>query len=160
MVLDVAGQVVWETAAIGGWLVLSDDGGTVVTADTDGTLYAIAAPTGEVRWRADIGMWPAADLSVSADGSCVFAADRGAGAFVVVDEGAPIWSASHDVGPGRGAIAADGGDVEYHRHGSRRRVCPPGGLPDPRRGGRARVRTASEWTARRRGPGCGGRRVS
>ncbi|PGF17182.1 hypothetical protein CP556_14365 [Natrinema sp. CBA1119] len=36
-------------------------------------------------------------------------ADRGAGAFVVVDEGAPIWSASHDVGPGRGAIAADGG---------------------------------------------------
>ncbi|MFB1066334.1 WD40 repeat domain-containing protein [Natrinema sp. H-ect4] len=68
IVLDVDGQVVWETAAVGGWLVLSADGGTILAADTDGTLYAIVAATGEVRWTADIGMWPAADLSVSADG--------------------------------------------------------------------------------------------
>ncbi|MDS0477069.1 hypothetical protein [Natrinema sp. 1APR25-10V2] len=45
---------------------------------------------------------------MASDGLHVFVADRGAGAFVVVNEGKTIWTESHDVGPGCGALAADG----------------------------------------------------
>ncbi|WP_207589892.1 lamin tail domain-containing protein [Halomontanus rarus] len=109
IVLDFEGDVVWQTDAHGGWVVLSDDGGTVVTAAPDGTLSALESTTGDERWTADIDLWPAGDFSVSVDGSRVFAADRDAAAFVVVDEGEPIWTVSHDIGPGFGALASDGG---------------------------------------------------
>ena len=108
IVLDFDGNVVWQTDAYGGWVVTSADGGTVLTSEPDGTLYALDSATGDEQWTSDIGIWSAEDLSVSADGSRVFAAKRSEAEFAVIEEGETIWSDSHEIGPGRGAIADDG----------------------------------------------------
>lgn len=107
IVFDFEGVVRRETDEYGGWIVLSDDGSTVLTGESDG-LVAVDSETGDERWTADVGMWVAGDIAVAADGSRAFATDRNETEFVLVEEGERIWSASHDVGPGHGSLAADG----------------------------------------------------
>ncbi|TYL37221.1 hypothetical protein CV102_18065 [Natronococcus pandeyae] len=107
--LDFDGEVVWESDEFGGWIVLSADGGTVIGTEP-GRTVAADATTGDQWWAADLdlGQWATGDVSLSADGSRVFAADRGDAAFTVLDDGEPLWTESHDVGPGRGALSGDG----------------------------------------------------
>ncbi|MFP8890738.1 lamin tail domain-containing protein [Natrialbaceae archaeon A-CW2] len=108
IVLDLEGNPIWETDDYGGWVELSGDGETIVTSGADGTLSALESMTGEVRWETDIGMWAAADLSVSDDGTRVFVANRPDSEFAVIDDGETIWTESHEVGPGLGELATDG----------------------------------------------------
>ncbi|MFC7213481.1 lamin tail domain-containing protein [Saliphagus sp. GCM10025334] len=107
-VLDLEGNLIWESHEYGGWIALSGDGETILTSEPDGTLVALESTTGEERWRADVDRWAGEDLSVSDDGSRCLLADRGEGEFTLVDEGETIWTESHDVGPGRGTLASDG----------------------------------------------------
>ncbi|MFP8958377.1 lamin tail domain-containing protein [Natrialbaceae archaeon A-CW3] len=108
IVLDLEGDLLWESDEFGGWIKLSGDGETILSSETDGTLVALESTTGEERWSADVDMWVGEDLSVSDDGSRCLLADRGEGEFSLVDEGETIWTESHDVGPGRGTLSGDG----------------------------------------------------
>ncbi|MFC7232977.1 PQQ-binding-like beta-propeller repeat protein [Saliphagus sp. GCM10025308] len=107
IVLDIDGNVLWETTEYGGWVVLSNDGETILTSEPDGMLYAIDSRNGDQRWETDLGMWVDEDISVSDDGSRAFVADRGEAEFAVIDEGETIWTESHDIGPGLGSMAGN-----------------------------------------------------
>jgi WD40 repeat protein len=108
IVLDLEGNVIWETESYGGWVSLSQDGSTIVTSEGDGTLYAVDAETGDERWTASVGFWAAEDVSVSANGDRVLVGDRGNGEIAVVDSGEVIWENTYDVGPAIGALSGDG----------------------------------------------------
>lgn len=108
IVLDLEGNVVWETDSYGGWVYLSSDGSTIVTSEGDGTLHAVDAETGDEQWTASLGFWGAEDVSVSDNGDRVLVADRGNGEIAVVDSGNLIWENSYDIGPAIGAISGDG----------------------------------------------------
>lgn len=106
IVLDFAGEVRRDTAAVG-WVALSDDGSTIVTAGPDG-LAAVDSETGDERWSTDVRSTVTGDISVAADGGRVLAANRRDAEFALVDEGDVVWTASYEVGPVMGALAADG----------------------------------------------------
>ncbi|UTF54817.1 lamin tail domain-containing protein [Natronosalvus rutilus] len=108
IVLDLEGNLLWESEEYSGWIALSGDGETILSSEPDGTLVALESTTGEERWSTDVDMWAGEDLSVSDDGHRSLVVDRGEGEFVLVEEGETIWTESHDVGPGRGALAGDG----------------------------------------------------
>ncbi len=108
IVLNLEGDLLWESDEYGGWIALSGNGETILLSETDGTLVALESTTGDERWIADVDMWVGEDLSVSDDGARCLLADRGEGEFTLVDEGETVWTESHDVGPGRGTLAGDG----------------------------------------------------
>lgn len=107
IVLDFAGEVIRETDEYGGWIELSDDGSTIVSAEPDG-LYALATETGDERWSTDLGPLVGGEFSVSGDGDRVLAANRPTAEFALVDRGESVWTAFDGVGPGQGALADDG----------------------------------------------------
>jgi hypothetical protein len=107
IVLDFDGNVVWETTEFGGYVTLSGDGSTVVTAEGAG-LLAVDAETGDEMWQADKGGLAFDQVSVSHDGNRALAAHMNAGEVFVIEEGTLIWKASYEVGPAVGALSGDG----------------------------------------------------
>lgn len=106
ILLDFAGEVRRETEAVG-WVALSADGSTIVSAGSDG-LSAFDTDTGDERWSTDVGFLVTGDFSVSDDGGRVLAANRRDAEFALVDDGEIVWRTAHDVGPGVGTLAAEG----------------------------------------------------
>lgn len=108
VVLNFDGNVLWETSEAGGWVKLSGDGSTVVTAKPS-SLVAYDAKTGEERWRAtDVPGWAGEYTAVSEDSSRVAASAVGSGWVWVVDSGEVIWKQEHQKGPAWLDISADG----------------------------------------------------
>jgi len=108
IVLDMEGEVVWETEEYGGYVFLSDDGSTIVTGEPAG-LLAVDAESGDERWTADEGGLAFDQISVSDGGDRALAAFMSAGEVLVVEDGDAIWEESYDVGPVAGALSSDGG---------------------------------------------------
>lgn len=110
IVLDFAGEVVWETDAYGGEIDLSADGSSILTWDVDEGFLALETETGDERWSVDIGIMPSEYISISDDGSRALGADRLESEIVVVEEGEVIWTESYEDRSVAGALSGDGDD--------------------------------------------------
>lgn len=93
---------------------LSADGTTVYAGDNQGTLWALDAATGQVRWNQSLGYPAAGTPSVSADGLIIPAPGEGGHLLALRDEGdhAEVAWERGDVAP-VGASAQAGGAVGY-----------------------------------------------
>ena len=143
------GSVLWELKASGGFGPPLVDGDTVYVGSTDGNLYAVAIPTGKVRWtyaaREDLTTRPAVArglILVASLQDTVFAVDAATGAWkwhhrreqkgeTLTIQGAAsvqVGGATAYAGYSDGFVAAV--DVATGAARWERRVAPPGAHAD------------------------------
>ena|GEM_PF-4901696 len=108
LVLDFAGELLWEDQQLVGWPYISNDGSTVINSTVEGTIQAYDTATGEEQWTTETETIASGDLSVNEDGTRVLASARTEGEVYLVEESGILWENAYDVGPAVGALSGTG----------------------------------------------------